>query len=65
MLYNIVVIVDIGINDNVIEIGFGIGVLIEYLVWVVYYVLVFEIDDWLLLILDEILVDYDNVMVVN
>ena len=65
VLHNIVATADIGTNDNVIEIGPGIGALTEYLARAAHHVLAFEIDDRLLPILDETLADYDNVTVVN
>jgi len=65
VLHNIVATADIGANDNVIEIGPGIGALTEYLARAAHQVLAFEIDDRLLPILDETLADYDNVEIVN
>ncbi|AVK61802.1 16S rRNA (adenine(1518)-N(6)/adenine(1519)-N(6))-dimethyltransferase [Lactobacillus sp. CBA3605] len=65
VLHNIVAIADISPEDNVIEIGPGIGSLTEYLARAAHQVLAFEIDDRLLPILDETLADYDNIDVVN
>ncbi|MFB9769563.1 16S rRNA (adenine(1518)-N(6)/adenine(1519)-N(6))-dimethyltransferase RsmA [Lactiplantibacillus modestisalitolerans] len=65
VLHNIVATAEIGPDDNVIEIGPGIGALTEYLARAAHHVLAFEIDDRLLPILDETLADYDNVTVVN
>lgn len=65
VLHNIVFTADISQNDNVIEIGPGIGALTEYLARAAHQVLAFEIDDRLLPILDETLADYDNVEIIN
>jgi len=65
VLHNIVATADIGPEDNVIEIGPGIGALTEYLARAAHQVLAFEIDDRLLPILDETLADYDNVEIIN
>lgn len=65
VLHNIVFTADISQEDNVIEIGPGIGALTEYLARAAHKVLAFEIDDRLLPILDETLADYDNIDIVN
>ncbi len=65
VLHNIVFTADISQEDNVIEIGPGIGALTEFLARAAHQVLAFEIDDRLLPILDETLADYDNVEIVN
>ncbi|VDG21408.1 16S rRNA (adenine(1518)-N(6)/adenine(1519)-N(6))-dimethyltransferase RsmA [Lactiplantibacillus mudanjiangensis] len=65
VLHNIVATADIGQNDNVIEIGPGIGALTEYLARAGHHVLAFEIDDRLLPILEETLFDYDNIDIIN
>jgi len=65
VLHNIVFTADISQNDNVIEIGPGIGALTEYLARAAHQVLAFEIDDRLLPILDEALADYEIVEIIN
>jgi len=65
VLHNIVATADIWTDDNVIEIGPGIGALTEFLARSAHKVLAFEIDDRLLPILDETLADYDNIDIVN
>lgn len=49
---------------GVIEIGFGIGVLIEQFVKWVKKVVVFEIDQCFLFIFNDMLFFYDNVMII-
>lgn len=53
--------VEIDKGVNVIEIGFGIGVLIEFLVENVVEVMVFEIDDCFIFIFVGMFVCFDNV----
>ncbi|MFD1123778.1 16S rRNA (adenine(1518)-N(6)/adenine(1519)-N(6))-dimethyltransferase RsmA [Lentilactobacillus raoultii] len=52
-------------NDNVIEIGPGIGGLTEQLAKVANQVLAFEIDQNLLPVLAETLAPYDNIEIIN
>ena len=65
VLKNIVEAADITDNDNVIEIGPGIGALTEQLAQAAGEVLALEIDQDLILVLKEVLSPYDNVKVIN
>lgn len=65
VLSNIVEAAHLTKDDNVIEIGPGIGGLTEYLARSSKKVLAFEIDQNLLPVLDETLSPYDNVEVIN
>ena len=65
ILRNIVSAADVNDNDNVIEIGPGIGALTEQLALKARKVVAFEIDENLLPVLDETLMDYDNVKIIN
>lgn len=65
VLKNIVEAADITANDNVIEIGPGIGALTEQLVQAAGEVLALEIDQDLIPVLKEVLSPYDNVKVIN
>ncbi|KRK36969.1 16S rRNA (adenine(1518)-N(6)/adenine(1519)-N(6))-dimethyltransferase RsmA [Levilactobacillus parabrevis] len=65
ILRNIVNAADVTDNDNVIEIGPGIGALTEQIAKRARKVVAFEIDENLLPVLDETLMDYDNVKVIN
>lgn len=65
VLTNIVAAAEITENDNVIEIGPGIGALTEQLANAAGEVVALEIDQDLLTVLDEVLVDYHNVKVLN
>lgn len=65
VLKNIVEAADITANDNVIEIGPGIGALTEQLAQAAGEVLALEIDQDLIPVLKEVLSPYDNVKVVN
>lgn len=65
VLKNIVSAADINDQDNVIEIGPGIGALTEQIAQKAGQVVALEIDENLIPVLDEVLFDYDNVRVVN
>lgn len=65
VLKKIVAAAKITKNDNVIEIGPGIGALTEQLAIAAGQVLALEIDQELLPVLDDVLSPYDNVKVVN
>lgn len=65
VLNNIVTAANITKDDNVIEIGPGIGALTEQLAQAAGEVLALEIDADLIPVLDEILAPYDNVTVLN
>lgn len=65
ILTNIVAAGDVTENDNVIEIGPGIGALTEQLARNAKQVLAFEIDDRLIPVLAHTLAPYDNVTVVH
>ncbi|MDD6431668.1 MAG: 16S rRNA (adenine(1518)-N(6)/adenine(1519)-N(6))-dimethyltransferase RsmA [Lactobacillaceae bacterium] len=65
VLNNIVTAANITKNDNVIEIGPGIGALTEQLAQAAGEVLALEIDADLIPVLDEVLAPYDNVTVLN
>ncbi|MCX2186586.1 MULTISPECIES: 16S rRNA (adenine(1518)-N(6)/adenine(1519)-N(6))-dimethyltransferase RsmA [Limosilactobacillus] len=65
VLNNIVAAADITKNDNVIEIGPGIGALTEQLAQAAGEVLALEIDADLIPVLGEVLAPYDNVTVLN
>ncbi len=65
VLKNIVEAADITANDNVIEIGPGIGALTEQLAQAAEEVLALEIDQDLIPVLKEVLSPYDNVKVIN
>ncbi|MBB1123254.1 16S rRNA (adenine(1518)-N(6)/adenine(1519)-N(6))-dimethyltransferase RsmA [Limosilactobacillus albertensis] len=65
VLKNIVEAADITSNDNVIEIGPGIGALTEQLAQSAGEVLALEIDQDLIPVLKEVLSPYDNVKVIN
>lgn len=65
ILRNIVAAGDVTDQDNVIEIGPGIGALTEQIAKRAHKVVAFEIDENLLPVLDETLMDYDNVKVIN
>lgn len=65
ILRNIVSAADVTDQDNVIEIGPGIGALTEQLAQRAKRVVAFEIDENLLPVLDETLLPYDNVKIIN
>ncbi|MDT6979924.1 16S rRNA (adenine(1518)-N(6)/adenine(1519)-N(6))-dimethyltransferase RsmA [Levilactobacillus zymae] len=65
ILRNIVSAADVTDNDNVIEIGPGIGALTEQLARRARRVVAFEIDENLLPVLDDTLMPYDNVKIIN
>ncbi|WP_396428032.1 16S rRNA (adenine(1518)-N(6)/adenine(1519)-N(6))-dimethyltransferase RsmA [Limosilactobacillus reuteri] len=65
VLKNIVEAADITANDNVIEIGPGIGALTEQLAQAAGEVLALEIDQDLIPVLKEVLSPYDNLKVIN
>ncbi|UDM31944.1 16S rRNA (adenine(1518)-N(6)/adenine(1519)-N(6))-dimethyltransferase RsmA [Lentilactobacillus laojiaonis] len=65
ILNNIVEAADITDEDNVIEIGPGIGALTEQLAKKAHKVVAFEIDQNLLPVLDETLSPYDNIKIIN
>ncbi|HIW71415.1 MAG TPA: 16S rRNA (adenine(1518)-N(6)/adenine(1519)-N(6))-dimethyltransferase RsmA [Candidatus Levilactobacillus faecigallinarum] len=65
ILRNIVSAADVSENDNVIEIGPGIGALTEQIALKARKVVAFEIDENLLPVLDETLLPYDNVKIIN
>lgn len=65
VLNNIVTAANITKDDNVIEIGPGIGALTEQLAQDAGEVLALEIDADLIPVLDEVLAPYDNVTVLN
>lgn len=65
VLKNIVEAANITANDNVIEIGPGIGALTEQLAQAAGEVLALEIDQDLIPVLKEVLSPYDNVKVIN
>lgn len=56
---------EIGPEDNVLEIGPGIGTLTQYLAEAAGRVVAVEIDEKLIPVLGETLVEYDNVEVIN
>ncbi|GEO70051.1 16S rRNA (adenine(1518)-N(6)/adenine(1519)-N(6))-dimethyltransferase RsmA [Levilactobacillus acidifarinae] len=65
ILRNIVSAADVTADDNVIEIGPGIGALTEQLARKARRVVAFEIDENLLPVLDDTLMPYDNVKIIN
>lgn len=65
VLSKIVSAADVGHEDNVIEIGPGIGALTEQLALAAGQVVALEVDTSLLPVLDEVLDEYDNVKVIN
>lgn len=65
VLKNIVDAAAISKNDNVIEIGPGIGALTEQLAQAAGEVVALEIDQDLIPVLGEVLAPYDNVKVIN
>lgn len=65
ILRNIVSAAEVTTDDNVIEIGPGIGALTEQLARRARKVVAFEIDENLLPVLDETLLPYDNVEIIN
>nr|WP_252893200.1 16S rRNA (adenine(1518)-N(6)/adenine(1519)-N(6))-dimethyltransferase RsmA [Lentilactobacillus otakiensis] len=65
VLDNIVKAAEITKEDNVIEIGPGIGGLTEQLAKAANKVIAFEIDANLLPVLDETLAPYDNIKIIN
>jgi len=65
ILRNIVNAAEVTEDDNVIEIGPGIGALTEQLALKARKVVAFEIDENLLPILDETLMSYDNIKIIN
>ncbi|MFT8765722.1 MAG: rRNA adenine dimethyltransferase family protein, partial [Lentilactobacillus hilgardii] len=65
ILNNIVEAAELTKNDNVIEIGPGIGGLTEQLAKAANQVLAFEIDEKLLPVLDETLSPYNNIEIIN
>lgn len=65
ILDNIVTAAEISDDDNVIEIGPGIGALTEQIAKKAHQVLAFEIDTNLIPVLAETLSPYDNVEVIN
>ncbi|KRO03407.1 dimethyladenosine transferase [Levilactobacillus paucivorans] len=65
ILRNIVNAAEVTEDDNVIEIGPGIGALTEQIAKRARKVVAFEIDENLLPVLDETLADYDNVKIIN
>ncbi|HIW69975.1 MAG TPA: 16S rRNA (adenine(1518)-N(6)/adenine(1519)-N(6))-dimethyltransferase RsmA [Candidatus Limosilactobacillus merdipullorum] len=65
VLKKIVAAAEISKNDNVIEIGPGLGALTEQLSLAANQVLALEIDQSLLPVLADVLSPYDNVTVVN
>lgn len=65
VLKNIVSAAEIARDDNVIEIGPGIGALTEQLAQAAGEVLALEIDQDLIPVLAEVLAPYDNVTVLN
>jgi 16S rRNA (adenine1518-N6/adenine1519-N6)-dimethyltransferase len=65
VLSNIVKAAQVTKNDNVIEIGPGIGGLTEFLARSANKVLAFEIDQNLLPVLSETLMPYSNVEIIN
>lgn len=65
ILKDIVAAADISEEDDVIEVGPGIGALTEQLARHAHHVLAFEIDENLLDVLDETLDPYKNVTIIN
>ncbi|WP_057803438.1 16S rRNA (adenine(1518)-N(6)/adenine(1519)-N(6))-dimethyltransferase RsmA [Pediococcus stilesii] len=65
VLLNIVAAAEISREDDVIEVGPGIGSLTEQLAKQAHHVLAFEIDQNLMNVLDETLDPYDNITIVN
>ena len=65
ILKNIVAAGDVQKNDNVVEIGPGIGALTEQLARAAKQVVAFEIDDRLIPVLDHTMAPYDNVTIVH
>ena len=65
ILRNIVNAAEVTEDDNVIEIGPGIGALTEQLALKARKVVAFEIDENLLPILGETLMSYDNIKIIN
>lgn len=64
ILHKIVAAGDVSENDDVIEVGPGIGALTEQIAKVAHQVLALEIDEQLIPVLGETLGQYDNVTVV-
>ncbi|USS87896.1 16S rRNA (adenine(1518)-N(6)/adenine(1519)-N(6))-dimethyltransferase RsmA [Fructilactobacillus hinvesii] len=65
VLEGIVTAADVTDQDDVVEIGPGIGALTEQIAQRAHQVLAFEIDQNLMPVLDETLADYENVTIVN
>lgn len=65
ILKNIVAAAEVGPEDDVIEIGPGIGALTEQLAKRAHQVMALEIDDRLIPVLGETLSPYDNVTIVH
>ncbi|MGY1576624.1 16S rRNA (adenine(1518)-N(6)/adenine(1519)-N(6))-dimethyltransferase RsmA [Pediococcus pentosaceus] len=65
VLLNIVDAAEVSPEDDVIEVGPGIGSLTEQIAKRAHHVLAFEIDRNLMNVLDETLSPYDNITVVN
>ena len=65
MLHNIVDAAEISEEDDVIEVGPGIGALTEQLAKRAHQVMAFEIDERLIPVLKETLAPYDNITVVQ
>lgn len=65
VLKNIVSAAKITKQDNVIEIGPGIGALTEQLALAANQVVALELDDNLIRVLDEVLIGYSNVKIIN
>ena len=65
VLHNIVDAAEISEEDDVIEVGPGIGALTEQLAKRAHQVMAFEIDERLIPVLKETLAPYDNITVVQ
>lgn len=65
ILKNIVLAGNVSKDDNVIEIGPGIGALTEQLAREAKEVVAFEIDERLISVLDDTLSPYDNIKIIN
>lgn len=65
VLKKIVLAADVSLDDDVIEIGPGIGALTEQLAKKAHKVLALEIDERLIPVLKETLADYSNVIVIQ
>lgn len=65
LLQKLVEVADVDMKTNVLEIGPGMGALTEYLASFSHQVLAFEIDEKMLVVLEESLINYSNVLIVH